>query len=196
MALAGSLLAASLLTASSPAGRRAARPAAAPLDFSGVWELDAAMSVNVPTQMKEAVLSVTQKGNRIWISPVASGKASMIMAEEIVADGRPYEKALGPAGKGIVTANWSEDRQSLRIEVKAGGAEGQSNPSAIQRSIWKLSSDKRVWVRETVSVSQGPPRAARLVFRRRAAETIPTPKPARSSRRKRAETPSAPGDRE
>ena len=161
------------------------RPSSPPLDFTGVWEIDPSMSLNVSSQMRNAILSVTQKGNRIWISPVTSGKGSMIMSEEIVADGRPYEKALGPAGKGVVTATWAEDRQSLRIEVTAGAEKG-SDPSAIQRSIWKLSADKNVWIRESFSISAGKPRSARLVFRRSAAAPTPAPTPRRPASRKKA----------
>jgi len=171
--------------AAPPARKASPRPPTPPVDFTGVWEIDPSMSLNVPSQMRKAILSVTQKGNRIWISPMTSGKASMIMAEEVVADGRPYEKALGRAGKGIVTATWGEDRQSLRIEVKAG-AENGSDPSAIQRSIWKLSADKNVWIRESVSVSEGKPRNARLVFRRSAAAPTPAPTARRPATAKKA----------
>ena len=136
-----------------------------PVDFSGTWELDEKVSVNVSTQMKGAVLSVEQKGNRIWISPVQKkeGPRPEILAEEIVVDGRPYEKALGPAGTGFVTASWSPDGGSLRIEVEAGPP---GNRSAVQRSIWKVSEDRTVWVRESVSTSKGRTAHARLVFRK------------------------------
>jgi hypothetical protein len=153
------------------------RPGSPPLDFSGVWEIDPATSLNVPSQMNNAVLSVTQKQNRIWISPVdREGKGSLIAAEEIVADGRPYEKALGPAGKGIVTADWAKDGQSLWIEIKAG-TQDDPKKAATQRSVWKLSSDRKVWVRESVSFSQGLPRTARLVFRRGTRTPTPAPSP-------------------
>ncbi len=141
-----------------------------PLDFSGTWELDPKLSVNVSSQMAGAVLSVTQKGNRIWISPVKpdQGARQRILSEEIVVDGVPYEKALGPAGKGLVTAGWAKDSKSLWIEVEAGPPE---NPrSAVQRSVWKISEDRTVWVRESVSVSKGHSGRARLVFRKRVAK--------------------------
>jgi hypothetical protein len=138
-----------------------------PIDFSGTWELDPKMSIRVSSNMQDAVLSVSQKGNRIWISPVqTAGKARpAILAEEIVADGRPYEKALGPAGKGLVTAGWARDGKSLWIEVQAGPPE---NPkAALQRSIWKLSGDRTVWVRVSVSLSKGNAKSTRLVFRKK-----------------------------
>jgi hypothetical protein len=138
-----------------------------PLDFSGTWELDEKASVNVSANMKGAVLSVTQKGNRIWISPVKKeeGPRQPILAEEIVVDGQPYEKTLGPAGTGLVTAGWAPDGKSLRIEVQAGAAE--SRGSAVQRSVWKVSEDRTVWVRESTSFSSGRAARARLVFRKR-----------------------------
>jgi hypothetical protein len=142
-------------------------PAPPPLDFSGVWELDPKMSVRISPNMQNAVLSVSQKGNRLWISPVqTTGKdRQAILAEEIVADGRPYEKALGPAGKGLVTAGWARDGKSLWIEVQAGPPE---NPkAALQRSVWKLSGDRKVWVRESVSLSKGNAKSTRLVFRKK-----------------------------
>ena len=125
------------------------------------------MSRNVSSHMRHAVLSVTQEGNRIWISPIqpAEGSRQAILSEEIVVDGRSYEKALGPAGKGLVTADWAKDRKSLWIEVLAGPPE---NPKeAVQRSVWRLSEDGSVWLRESVSVSKGQARTAMLVFRRR-----------------------------
>jgi hypothetical protein len=144
------------------------KPAAKPpLDFSGVWELDLEMSLNVSDRMKGAVLSVEQKGNRIRISPAepASGPHPGILTEEIVVDGIPYEKALGPAGKRRVTAGWSPDGRSLWITVEAGSPEDPD--SAVERSVWKLTEDRTVWVRESVSVSEGHTGRARLVFRKR-----------------------------
>lgn len=125
------------------------------------------MSVHVSSHMRSAVLSVSQKGNRIWISPVRTPGAARqtILAEEIVADGRAYEKALGPAGKGLVTADWAKDGKSLWIEVQAGPPEDPK--AALQRSIWKLSEDRMVWVRESVSLSKGNAKSSRLVFRKR-----------------------------
>jgi hypothetical protein len=173
-----------LVLAISAAGTKGQRKAVTkpPLDFSGVWQLDPKMSLNVSSAMKDAVLAVTQRGDRIWISPVSATRGSLIMAEEIVADGRPYEKTLGPGGKGTVTAGWARDRQSLWIEVRAGDPEDPKD-SAIQRSVWKLSADRTVWVRESVSMSKGTARTARLVFRRKSgsqrtpAATIPPSQP-------------------
>ena len=138
-----------------------------PLDFSGVWALDAKASRNVSSHMRDAVLTVTQTGDRIWISPVQSAGARRqpILSEEIVADGRPYEKTLGPAGMGVVTAGWAMDGKSLWIQVRAGAAEDPG--SALQRSVWKLSADKMVWIRDSVSVSMGKAATTRLVFRKR-----------------------------
>jgi hypothetical protein len=116
--------------------------------------------------MLGAVLSVAQVGNRIRITPVKAegGSRPAILAEEIVADGRPYEKALGPAGKGVVTAGWAADGKALWIEVLAGPPE---NPrEAVQRIIWKLSDDRTIWVRESVSMSPGNAKSSRLVFRK------------------------------
>jgi hypothetical protein len=181
-----------LLAGPSPGPRRTpSRPPAPPLDFSGVWEIDESASANVSAQMRGAVLSVTQKGNRIWISPQAPvGKGSAIMAEELIADGRPYEKFLGPAGKGTVTAQWGSDGASLWIEVQADSGENPQK-GARQRSVWKLSQDRKVWVRESVSISEGTPRQARLVFRKRSADGIRTPTSRPAPRTTPARTPRA-----
>jgi hypothetical protein len=161
------LLLSAIAAAAAPAPRRTPGPrsSGAPLDFSGFWKIDTAASKNINPMMKDSTLSVTQKGNRIWISPGPDVKRGALLSEEIVVDGRPYEKSLGPAGKGIVTAEWASDGQSLRIESRVG-TEGDSQNFAIQRSIWKLSSDRSVWVRESASVSPGRPRSSRLVFRK------------------------------
>jgi len=153
------------LLAAGPKARPTPEPKP-PIDFSGTWTLDPQESLNVSSQMQGAVLSVRQAGNRIWISSAKAntGPRSRILAEEIVVDGRPYEKALGPAGKGLVTAGWAADGKSLWIEVAAGRPE---NPGeAIQRSVWRLSEDRQTWVRESVSVSKGHSGRARLVFRK------------------------------
>jgi hypothetical protein len=150
-----------------------------PLDFSGVWELDPKASIHPNPHYEGAVLSVTQNGDHIWIQPIKQGKGTGVLGEEIVADGRGYEKGIGAAGKGIVTAGWSADRQSLWIEVKAGPADPAKG--AMQRSVWKLSEDGSVWVRESVSISQGKAQSSRLVFRRRSAGSLtPTPAPPKS----------------
>ena len=112
--------------------------------------------------MRGAVLSVEQKGNHIRILPL--GHRDKLLGDEIVADGRPYEKALGN-GKGVVTAGWSKDRGSLWLEV-TGGTSGEPR-AAIQRSVWKLSSDRKTWIRHSVSSSGGERAESRLVFRRR-----------------------------
>jgi hypothetical protein len=137
-----------------------------PLDFSGNWTLDLKMSRNVSSRMQGTVLFVRQRGDRIWISPVnpEEGPPQRILAEEIVADARPYEKALSPAGTGLVTAGWAKDGKSLWIEVMAGPPEEPG--SAIQRSVWRLSEDRQVWVRESVSAPPGHSEFVRLVFRR------------------------------
>lgn len=163
-AAAGTLAALALLAAG-PRVRPTPEPKP-PLDFSGTWTLDPKASMNVSSQMRNAVLSVRQTGNRIWISSVKaeSGPRSRILSEEVVADARPYEKALGPAGKGLVTAGWARDGKSLWIEVEAGPPE---NPKeSVQRSVWRLSENGQVWVRESVSVSKGHSGRARLVFRK------------------------------
>jgi hypothetical protein len=163
-ATAGMIAALAVLAAAPKARARAeAKP---PLDFSGTWTLDPKMSSNVSSRMQGAVLFVRQTGDRIWISPVKpeEGTRQRILAEEIVADAHPYEKALGPAVNGLVTAGWAKDGKSLWIEVKAGPSEEPG--SAIQRSVWRLSEDRQIWVRETVSASPGRSERARLVFRR------------------------------
>ena len=174
--LAGTL--AGPLPAPSPSAAPTRRPTLAkpPLDFTGVWILDETASRNVNPAMHGEVLNVRQTGNRIWIEPMDPGK-SRLLSESIVADGQTYEKALGTKGNGWVTVDWGRDGKSLWIEVAAGPDE---NPRRVmQRSVWKLSDDRRTWVRQSVSIQEGKSREATLVFRRRAAPSKATRGPSR-----------------
>jgi len=151
--------------------RTASRP---PLDFTGVWVLDEKESRNVSPAMKDAVLDVRQTGNRIWISPADASK-SHLLAESLVADGRAYEKTLGLASKakGWVTVDWARDGKALWLEVTAGP---EANPrQVVQRSVWKLSDDRKTWVRQSVSIQEGKTQQSTLVFRRREAAAARTP---------------------
>jgi len=183
--LLAAMASAALARQATPLPARSAAPAARPtpsrppLDFTGVWVLDEKASRNVAPAMSGEVLNVRQTGNQIWISPMTPEK-SHLLSESIVVDGRPYEKTLGNSGKGILVAQWGTDRKSLWLEVTAGP---ESNPrQVVQRSIWKLSSDRRTWVRQSVSIQDGNTRDATLVFRRRIASATPaaTPKARRS----------------
>ncbi len=144
-----------------------------PLDFSGTWRLDAKASVSVSPNMKDAVLIVEQKGDRIRVSPAPQGPGKLhLAADEIVADGRAYEKAVG-GGKGILTARWSADGRALEMELTGGTPE---NPrKAVQTGRWTLSADRSTWVRETRTVGDGKVRQTRLVFHRE------TPQPAKTA---------------
>lgn len=150
-----------------------------PLDFTGVWELDEKSSRNVVAAMSGEVLTVRQTGNQIWISPMDPAK-SHLLSESIVVDGKTYEKTLGNKGKGYLTVDWGKDGRSLWLEVTAGPDEDPRK--VVQRSVWKLSKDRRVWVRQSVSIQNGKTTEATLVFRRRiapprAAVKTPTPVP-------------------
>jgi hypothetical protein len=160
-------------TAPTPTRTMPASPRRPPLDFTGIWELDASASQGVPRAMHGAVLSVTQTGHRITIEPV-HGDHILLSADQIVADGRTYEKAVGPKMKGLVTASWSPRRDSLHLEITAGTPEDPKQ--SVQRSVWTISKDRKVWVRQSVTVRNGETSLARLVFRRRMA-TTPTPTP-------------------
>ncbi len=162
-------------TAAPPATTRPT-PERPPLDFTGVWVLDEKASRNVSRAMKGEVLNVRQTGNQIWISSMDPGKSRLI-AESIVVDGRPYEKTLGTNGKGFLTASWGTDRKSLWLEVTAGP---EDNPrSIVQRSVWKLTKDRRTWIRQSVSIQEGKSSEATLVLRRQVTPSpkAPAPKP-------------------
>jgi hypothetical protein len=151
------------------------RPGAAggPTDFSGIWELDG-MSSSLPSRhLQNSILEVTQKGPRIWIQPVGKTR-DRVLAEEVVVDGRAYEKSLGNQEKGTLTARWGEDGKSVWLEVVAGTDE---DPRAgVQRSVWRLSQDRNVWVRETVTTRKGTAQSSRAVFRRqKPGKREPTP---------------------
>lgn len=150
-----------------PAKKKAPDPhpgaAGGPTDFSGTWEVDEKSSSLGSHHMENAVLQVTQKGDRIWIQPVGRTR-QLVMAEEVVVDGRTYEKSLGNSEKGTLTAMWGKEGRSLWLEVVAGT---EADPRAgVQRSVWRLSADRSVWVRETITVHKGSSQRARVVFRR------------------------------
>jgi hypothetical protein len=148
-----------------------ARTPKAPLDFSGVWVLDAASSRGAGPAMKDAVLTVRQNGNRIWIEPAAGARPSPIMAEEIVVDGRPYEKGFGSGQKGTLTAAWGNDNQSLWLQIEAATEEGVR--TATQRMVWRLQDGGRIWTRQSWTVQKGGTKASFLVFRKRQAAASP-----------------------
>ena len=160
--------------ATPPARAASAKP---PLDFTGVWELDEKSSRNVAAAMSGEVLTVRQTGNQLWISPMDPEK-SHLLSESIVADGKTYEKTLGNKGRGYLTVDWGKDGKSLWLEVTAGPDE---NPrKVLQRSVWKLSKDRRVWVRQSVSIQNGRTTESTLVFRRRVAPPRATAKAAKT----------------
>jgi hypothetical protein len=147
--------------------RKTSRSARPPLDFTGVWELDAKASQGVSRNMEGAVLSVRQNGNRIWIEPIEQ-KHPNLLSEEIVVDGRLYEKAVGRAEKGTLVAAWGKDKASLWLEVVVGT---EQNPrAAVQRMIWRLRENGRVWTRQTRTLQPGEAKDSFLLFRKREAK--------------------------
>ncbi|HEY6148422.1 MAG TPA: hypothetical protein VIZ69_12010 [Thermoanaerobaculia bacterium] len=164
------LAAASALTAAPPdkAVRATKAPPApgspgSPTNFSGIWELDVHSSSGGAPNLKDAVLEVTQKGERIWIQPLGESRKS-VLAEEVVVDGQTYEKGVGQARRGTLQAQWGKDGKSLWLEVVAPSEE---NPrAAVQRTVWRLSDDRNTWVRSTVTIVNGQTRQSRLVFHR------------------------------
>jgi hypothetical protein len=151
-------LVAMLLAAAGPT------PEKPPVDFTGTWVLDEKASRNVSPAMTEAVLTVRQTGNHIYLSPMDPEK-SHLLAEAIVVDGKPYEKTLGTKGRGILTAAWGKDRKSLWLEVTAGPEDDPRK--VVQRSVWKLADGGKTWVRQSVSIQNGKTQEAMLVFRRK-----------------------------
>ena len=144
-----------------PAKTKKARP---PLDFSGTWVLDPAASQGVAKQMEGAVLEVRQNGNRIWIEPI-EGPRPNIAAEEIIVDGRLYEKALGAGQKGTLEAAWGKDGQSLWLQAVVGNDE--TPDAARQRMIWRLRDGGKTWTRQTRTLQPGGAKDTFLVFRKR-----------------------------
>lgn len=157
-------------------------PEKPPLDFSGTWELDERASLNISPRMSGAVLVVEQRGDHIRISPGAQGPGKLnLAADEVVADGQPYEKSVGGA-RGIATARWSPDGQALELTVTAGPTQGRGR--ALQTSRWTLSRDGSTWVRDTSTSADGKGSRSRLVFRRQSREAAgKTPTPASPKRK-------------
>ncbi len=167
-------------TTRTPAPRERAGSPGSHTDFSGLWQIDSAASAGGAHNMEGAVLEVTQKEDRIWIQPGGESMGRRVLAEELVVDGRSYEKALGGnGGKGTVVAKWGTDAMSLWIEVTSDSEDTAHH--AVQRSVWRLSHDRSTWVRESMTIQDGgAARQSRLVFRRQkpdAPEKTPTAKP-------------------
>jgi hypothetical protein len=139
------------------------KPARAPIDFSGVWEIDPVQSQGISTSMQGAVISIRQNGDRIWIEPVDQSKR-YLSSDEIVVDGRMYEKAVGRGMKGTVQAAWAKDRKSLWIQTVTKNDDGTE--VAFQRAQWMLR-DPDTWTRRTWTVQKKDNRESLLVFRRR-----------------------------
>jgi len=153
-------------TVPAPTSAAPKRPKA-PLDFAGVWEIDLKESKGVSKNMEKAVLSVRQNGDRLWIEPVEQNRP-YLASEEIVVDGRHYEKALGRGMKGDVQAEWGKDKKSLWIQSVTSS---EDNPEvAFQRSQWELKDGGKVWTRRTWTVLKGESRESFLVFRKREAK--------------------------
>jgi hypothetical protein len=171
LAAACGVLAAAVLAAQSPtavpqpvrtpAKTKKARP---PLDFTGIWVLDPKASQGVAKQMEEAVLQVRQNGNRIWIEPIEN-HGLKIASEEIIVDGRLYEKSLGAGQKGTLEAAWGKDGQSLWLQAVVGTDE--TPDAARQRMIWRLRDGGKTWTRQTRTLQPGGARDTFLVFRKR-----------------------------
>ena len=146
--------------------------ATTPMDFSGIWDIDLANSEGVSTSMKRAVLSVRQNGSRIWIEPVEQPRP-YLSADEIVVDGKLYEKAIGRGEKGTVQAQWAKDRKSLWIQTVTTSEEGAE--VAFQRSQWTLTDGGKVWTRRTWTIQKGQNRVSLLVFKKRPGAAPHTP---------------------
>jgi hypothetical protein len=139
----------------------------APLDFSGIWEIDLKKSRGISKNMEKAVISIRQSGDRIWMEPIEQQRPWLV-AEEIVVDGRLYEKAVGGGRKGTVQAEWGKDKKSLWIQAATGTDE---NPSAaVQRTVWRLRDGGKTWTRQTWTVQKDETRESFLVFRKREAK--------------------------
>jgi hypothetical protein len=157
-----------------PKSKPKASSAKAPLDFTGVWVLDAEASSGVSPQMTNAVLDVRQTGNRIWIEQIGTANRG-ILSEQIVVDGRKYEKALGAGQVGTLESDWGKDGTSLWLQVVAG-AEGEPS-SAVQRMVWRLRDGGKTWTRQSKTIQPDGVRETFLVFRKRSSSQPGAPTP-------------------
>jgi len=150
-------------TANSPKPPKGAK-AKPPLDFTGIWALDPLASSGVSPQMTNAVLQVRQNGNRIWIEQIEAPTRG-ILSEQIVVDGRKYEKALGAGQVGTLQAEWGNDGTSLWLQAIAG-QEGDPS-SAVQRMVWRLRDGGKTWTRQSKTIQPDGVKETFLVFRKR-----------------------------
>jgi hypothetical protein len=114
--------------------------------------------------MQNAVLQVRQNGNRIWIEQIDTGDRKLL-SEQIIVDGKKYEKSLGTGNKGTLEADWGKDGTSLWLQVIAG-TEGDAT-AGVQRMIWRLGDGGKTWTRQTRTIQPDGTRDTFLVFRKR-----------------------------
>jgi hypothetical protein len=150
--------------------RKSAKPGRPPVDFSGVWELDTEASRGVVKNMQRAALRVAQTGNRITIEPLGKDGSQFLMAEQIVVDGKTYEKNLGK-GKGTLLAKWGNDGTSLWMEAVSGNTEDPR--AAVQRMVWRLQDFGNTWTRQSWTISGAGSKQSYLIFRRKPADWVP-----------------------
>lgn len=145
-------------------------------DFTGDWVLDEKASRGVPEAMEGAILRVRQTGDHIWVEPVG-GKGRRLLSDEIVADGRSYEKRLGARQRGTVQAAWGKDGE-LWIEAVVV-SEDKPEGGGRQRMIWRLRDGGQTWTRQTRTLQEdGTAHDTFLVFRKRPLGSfVPTPRP-------------------
>jgi hypothetical protein len=148
-----------------------AKPGRPPVDFSGVWELDTKTSHGVVKALENSAIRVQQTGNRITIEPIGQNASQHLMADQIVVDGKQYEKNLG-RDKGTVIAKWGNDGTSLWMEAVSGNNEDPR--AAVQRMVWRLQDFGNTWTRQSWTISGAGSKQTFLIFRRRPPDWVPT----------------------
>ena len=90
-----------------------------------------------------------------------------ILAEEIVVDGKHYEKAIGRGEKGTLEAAWGKDR----VALDPGVARPDENPTAATAAdVWRLQDGGKTWTRQTRTIQVDGARDTFLVFRQASGE--------------------------
>jgi hypothetical protein len=148
-----------------------AKPDRPPVDFSGVWELDTKASHGVVKALENSAFKVQQTGNRITIEPIGQNSSEHLMADQIIVDGKQYEKNLGK-DKGTVIAKWGNDGTSLWMEAVSGSNEDPR--AAVQRMVWRLQDFGNTWTRQSWTISGAGSKQTFLIFRRRPPDWVPT----------------------
>ena len=119
--------------------------ASAKVDFSGTWTLDKANSQGLPPGMDQ-LMTVTQAGDKLSLeTKLITEHGEQVVPDSYMLNGKEVEFAPrgpgGATGKGMRTAKWGEDGNSIDVSEKATFDTPEGAVTAQVTRKWTLSPD-------------------------------------------------------